>query len=219
MKNFLILLFLLSFQPLFAQENMFYLGISPVAYKGDLSNSYSHFNLAFNAGLKFNRNKRINGQLNLTIGKISGQTVSKEFYLPGADSTVIPSNYFKAPFFNVDYSIQYNVVKKKNLILYISQGFGVLNYTPKDEKGKKLSELSSTRNPDEKLQSFTMCMPTRAGAIGLFDNGIGVGASAAFLNTFTDYLDNISKLGKKQGNDNILTYNFLIYFPLGNKVE
>lgn len=218
---FFLVLLIFSFHSLYAQErkNMFYIGVSPVAYKGDLSASYSDFNFAFSAGLKFNRNKRLNGQLNLTVGKISGQTMDKFFYKIPDDSTVKPVNYVKTPFFAVDYSLQYNFIKKKNFIFFLGQGVGIMNYTPKDEYGKALTEKSSSRNADESLTSIAICMPSRIGIIGLFDNGIGLGINAGFLNTFTDYLDNISELGKKQGNDNILTYNFLVYFPLGHKSE
>ena len=99
-------------------------------------------------------------------------------------------------------------------MLYASAGLGIYNYTPKTELGEDLADLLSTRAPDEQYGRVSFMLPVGIGAVYILKNGYGIGAQASFLNTQTDYLDNISLLGRQGGNDNVASFRFFVYAPL-----
>ncbi|UII29380.1 hypothetical protein LVD15_13400 [Fulvivirga maritima] len=178
------------------------------AYNGDLS-QYDQYGALFHIGLQLNKNRKFNGNFNLGIGSVRGE--NSQFRL-NDNLEATPNRYFKTSYLFINYDLHYNIIKKEQVIVYISQGIGLFRFNPKDEDGNNLSDQSNTRNSDETYSNLTLMLPTSVGAIYFLPNEWGVGFQAGLLNTMTNYIDNISELGDG-GNDNILEFRLAFYVP------
>ena len=222
MRQFLLSLFLFLSLAVNAQDSssnaptrFFELGINSNAYKGDLNHSYQKFTSSISLGLRLNYKKRFNSHFGLMIGSVIGQNpYFQTNYYSGADSGATPNSFFKTSFWQANYDLQFNIIKTKSFVLYISQGIGVFHFNPKDATNNSLVGQLNTRAPNEAYNTTTISLPTSAGFFYLFKNYIGAGFQAGWLNTQTNYIDNISQLGTRNKNDNILFYRFLVYVPL-----
>ena len=106
------------------------------------------------------------------------------------------------------------MLKKERYILYLSQGLGLLRYKPEDDLGRPLQERYESRPLNETYGNSTIMLPSKLGALYLLPNQWGIGLEAGYLNPLTDYLDNISQWGNKEGNDNVLQFQLRVYVPL-----
>ncbi|MDN5202945.1 hypothetical protein QQ008_16265 [Fulvivirgaceae bacterium BMA10] len=206
-----LLLLLPTFSEAQTPSKLIYGGIGASAYSGDLA-KFEKWSSSFYLGLKFNNSKRINGNVTFTFGSVTGQNSNYVFQTSQGPAT--PNKFFKTEFISLNYDLQVNFIKKKNFIAFISQGIGLSSFDPQDEFFNKLIDQLETREEDESYSSISLILPTQLGIIYLFDNGYGFGAKIGFINSATDYLDNIGLWGNKSGNDNILSVKFLFYVPI-----
>lgn len=210
-----ILLISLLFLPLTAFTQVqkvtkfFELGISPVSYKGDLSQGYEKWTSAFHIGLKRNNKERLNGHFNLMIGTVTGQDINYDY-----PSNSVPNNFVKTSLVSINYDLQFNLIKKEHFILYISQGLGLMRFTPKDEEGNKLGDKFNTRAKNETYNTITVFFPHAIGCMYFLPNNYGVGIQVGRFSPATDYLDNISQLSSYKKPDNIMAIKFTILAPL-----
>lgn len=188
------------------------IGVSANAYRGDLG-SYQKWASAFQLGLKFNRKKRLNGHLNVAIGTLTGQNPAYVF-TGESESVPSPNRFFKTNFVTVNYDLQVNFIKTPRWMVYVSQGVGLIRYNPKDDRNVSLRDQLSSRPSGEAYGTVALLFPTQVGAMYLFPNGYGAGIQSGFLNTTTDYLDNISQWGNRRRNDNALWVKFQFVAPL-----
>ncbi len=188
-------------------------GVSANAYKGDLSGSYQKWSSAFHAGLKLNFKKRLNSHLNIGIGTLTGENLNYKVATEISPEPT-PNTFFKTSFVTVNYDLQVHLLKYKGLMVYLSQGFGIIRYEPKDVENNKLLNNFSTRASNESYSNVSVVLPTQAGVNYIFNNGYGVGLQAGWLNSQTDYLDNISQWGNKAKKDNALLFRFAFMVPL-----
>lgn len=186
-------------------------GVSMNAYKGDLS-GYAKYTAAFHAGVQLNKKKRLNGAVNIGIGSLNGE--NRDFSFKSNQSPPPqPSKFFRTSFFYVNYDLHYNILKKKNIILYVSQGIGIIHFSPKDADGNSLPDQHITREAQESYRKEALKLPTNIGAIYLLPNQYGISLQAGLYNTLTDYLDNIAALGNRK-NDNIFAVRFAFFVPV-----
>lgn len=186
------------------------------AYKGDLNDRYDKWGTGIHFSLQFNKNRRFNSELNIAIGQVSGQESQYDYQL--SDGSYAPVNtVFSTNFSAISYHLHLNLIKKDHLRLYVSQGLGLMRFQPKDKNGDYLADRNSTRAPDEEYGSITAVLPWQIGGYYLFKNGFGVDAKVSWLNTTTDYIDNISAWGTNNGNDNIFTMRIGLIIPIGYK--
>lgn len=191
-------------------------GVSVNAYNGDLS-SFEKYTSSFHVGVQMNRKHRLNGNLNIGFGSINGE--DRDFSFESDETPApIPNKFFRTSFFYINYDLHYNIIKKKNLILYLSQGIGLMHFTPEDSEGNSLADKKSTREEEETYRKETFILPTSLGVLYILPNQYGISLQGGFYNTLTDYLDNISSLGEK-GNDNIMGIRFAFYVPVKYKDE
>jgi hypothetical protein len=203
----------LSIQPARKVTRFLELGISANAYKGDLSASYQKWTPAFHAGLKLNFKKRFNSHINLAIGSVSGENLN--YAVPSEVTPApTPNTYFKTNFVTVNYDLQLHLLKYKGLMVYISQGIGLIRYEPKDAQNNKLLDNFSSRASNESYSNVSAVLPTQAGIQYILKNGYGIGFQAGWLNLQNDYIDNISLWGSRQKKDNALLYRFAFMVPL-----
>lgn len=211
--TFLILLPLSALAQIQKVNKFLELGISPISYKGDLSQGYQKWTSAFHIGLKRNDKKRVNGHFNLMAGTINGQNIHYSF----PSSTATPSRFFKTTFIALNYDVQYNIIKKDHFILFISQGIGLLRFTPKNEDNEDLSDKFNTRAKDETFNNIAFFFPHSIGFMYFLPNNYGAGFQIGRLSPATDYLDNISLLSDYSKPDNILAFKFTVLAPLTYK--
>ncbi len=222
MRKTLLFIFLLTITVFdcFCQDNTptkyLELGVSANSYKGDIQPSYQSWNGGFNIGILFNKKKRLNGHLNIMIGSVTAQ--SPDFhYDNGSTPSPTPNNFANTSIFCFNYDLHINLYKKYNLVVYLYQGIGLFRFNPKDSDGNNLTDQLNTRASNETYSNISICLPHGLGVMYTLKQGYGVGMQAGFINTFTDYLDNVSQWGNKSGNDNILSYKFTFYAPLSFK--
>ena len=190
----------------------FEIGICPISYKGELS-QYSHWNMAWQVGLVLARKKRLNGEFSFLIGSFSGQQKTAT----NDNSTKTPNTYFNTSFFSGSYHLHLNLIAKPTFKLYVSQGFGILNFSPKNANGEKLIDKAETRPFNESYSTTSIIFSTQIGAHYSLKNNFHIGAKITWLNTFTDYLDNISEWGNTADRDNLLSYKFYVLIPIPTK--
>jgi hypothetical protein len=192
-------------------KTLLQLGVSANAYRGDLSEQFKKWTGTFNAGLLFNRKKRLNGSFQFAAGSVTGQTNDPDY--PG-DPDQTPNTYFKTRIIAVNYELHYNIIKNTQVTWYIGQGLGILNFNPRDEFGQDLRDQGGTRAEGESYGSISVFLPTKTGVIYFLPNGYGLGFEAGFYNTLTDYVDNVSEWGTRSGNDNLLYFKFFLNVPV-----
>ncbi|MTI40151.1 outer membrane beta-barrel protein [Fulvivirga lutimaris] len=193
-----------------APDKYLFAGANANSYKGDMGD-FNQWNGGFQAGIQFNKKKKLNGALQLTFGAVSDQQKVQESAQISQDPS--PNSYFKSNFFAINYEVHYNIIKTSKWLVYISQGVGFIRYTPKDEFGKKLEDQPTTRAEQENFRSSSFMLPSSVGAAYFLANEVGIGIQTTFYNPLTDYLDNISELGNSD-NDNILNLKLSLYFPI-----
>jgi hypothetical protein len=216
----LLLLFLGTAASLQAQtaqpaSRYFWMGLSGNHYRGDLQGG-TQFKPGLHLGLKFNKDQRLNGNFTLSLAQVEGQDPG---FFPDTEPNIRPNRYFTSTFFAANYMLQYNLIKKERYRLYIGQGIGLFRYNPKDEQDRPLQDQRSTRLPNEEYGNISLMLPTAAGLIYFLPNQWGIGFQASLLNPLTDYLDNISELGPKKGNDNVLQFRLQLLVPLKEAVR
>lgn len=190
-----------------------YLGGSMLSYKGDLSSSYAKFTSGVQLGIKFNKKRRLNGSFQIGIGKVVGQNYN--YQIP-ENATGTPSSYFESSIFSFSYDLIFNLIRKENINVYVSQGVGIMRFNTKDEFGSKLIDKLNTRSRNETYNSVTLILPTTLGFIYHFPRNIHLGLGLSWLRPNTDYVDNISKLSISSTKDNILALRMSIYIPFNH---
>lgn len=189
------------------------IGVSANAYRGDLGITSPKWSSAFQAGLKLNFKKRLNSHFNLAIGSITGQ--NPEYRFEATDGTpATPNLFFKTSFIAANYDLQLHLLKYKGIMMYVSQGIGLIRYVPKDAENRSLGDNFDSRVANETYGNVSLLLPTQAGVNYVFRNGYGVGLQAGWLNPQTDYLDNISQWGNRKKKDNVLMVRFAFMVPL-----
>jgi hypothetical protein len=186
------------------------IGISSLAYNGDLGDAFSKWTMGFHAGLLLNQKKRFNGSFQLGIGRVTGQDLEFSSPEPGKKATT----FFNTRFVTVNYEVQYNIIRTEQVKFYIGQGFGIVQYSPKDDEGNKLRDMPSTRPDGESYGSVSVILPTKLGLIYFLPNGYGLGLESGLLNTMTDFLDNVGRWGGNSGADNVLYFKFSLNLPV-----
>lgn len=187
-------------------------GLSYNAYRGDLGEGYQSGGLAVQLSYMFGHERRLHGGLHAAAGSFTAyelQTGPTDF-----TSDVFPNNYFSTRFFSIHYGLQYDIVRRSNWLVYISQGLGIMRFVPRDEQGNSLTDALETRADNESYGNAAAILPTQVGVDYYLPNLLGVGLKLGWLNTTTDYLDNISLLGDRPGNDNVFQLLLQLHVPL-----
>ena len=188
-------------------------GISANSYKGSLNEGFGNYTMGTHLGIRFCKNNRLNGHINLSYGSIDGQT--KVYTVKDASGNLVyPINYFKTRLFTFDYILQFNVVSKKSFLIYIGAGAGVLKFNVKDEDGNDLINNTKTRDVNENYRDLALTFPVVIGYNYIFSNDYRFGIQAQLLNPLTDYLDNTSNWSPYVTSDNVLSFKLFMAVPI-----
>lgn len=194
-------------------KHFLYAGVSANAYRGDVSNNYKKWTPAIHAGILWNRKKLLNGGISVSAGRLVGDDLINFL----ATDLKAPNTYFATQFFSISYDLRLSLIKRKNFMGYLRQGFGLFRFEPYDRTGKKLLEQRNTRAPEESYSTISTFFPTGAGFILVANNGMGIGLDLGWMHPNTDYIDNVSQASQRTTNDNVITWQLRSYFPLKDK--
>lgn len=208
----LTLLFITIILTVSAQDKSIFIhsGFNIYSYIGDMG-AFDNVGGGFQLGIHFNKKERLNGAFNLGIGQISDDDPT--IVPPQNIGSRSPNTYFKTNFFFVNYDLQYNLIKKEQFILFLSQGIGFMRFNPLDDNRESLIEQEFTRAEDEDYRNSAFILPTSLGLTYLFSNQTGLSMKVGLMNTTTDYLDNISEFGDTRG-DNVLFTRLSLLIPV-----
>ncbi|NMM50735.1 hypothetical protein [Marinigracilibium pacificum] len=180
------------------KERLFVITAGPIAYRGDLSNSYKNFRFNFNASYHIISEKALHLSFNMVAASISGgkTTISS--------NTEDTNTYFKSSIIGIYPEINWWFINNQKWKGGISGGIGVLRFNPIDQDGNNLQDQPLTRNQDESYGNITAIFPLNFTLQYFPFETIGISASTGFLNPATDYIDNIKDRGTQKISDNIL---------------
>lgn len=186
------------------------IGFMGAAYNGDLTvngDALHRFHPGFNFTLQFASEKLISPQLNTGFG----QFVTQDRDIAAVDG-VQPNTFVDTRFFHVDFRLKARFLREKAVHPYISLGVGLFGYTPRDVDGNNLLDNLSTRNEGETYGSITASFPFSPGVEIDMSPLMTLGLEYTLRPTTSDYLDNISQLGSKDGNDRVQAVTLSLYF-------
>jgi hypothetical protein len=188
-------------------------GLGGGFYQGDLETGIQNGQLLLSLGIKLNKNKRLNSNLMLSFGWLKGNQLDYSFE-DGSNIPTTPNESFKTDYFSLNYELHFNIIHRDKFQLYLSQGLGIMRFVPKDENGNSLIDQPVSRPLGEDYRNLTIMLPTQLGFCYYLPNDFGIGLQTGYFNTMTDYLDNLSAWGKREGNDNVLFYRLNLNIPI-----
>jgi hypothetical protein len=203
----IILLFLSTFA--FAQkQKILHVGLLANSYKGDFA-SYQSWSNAVDLGLSLNKDKFLTGEFSLKIGRVTAQNLVFESPI---------ANYVQTNFLSFNYGLKARIFSYKDkLKVSFTPGLGLVRFNPMNDKKESLSSLSSSRKKGEEFSNVSVLFPLKLELEYFSKYGISYTLQSGFLNTRTDYLDNISQLANAENKDNIFFLGLGIGIPVGKK--
>lgn len=209
----LVLVGLLLTRSAQAQQAPVYLelGAGANAYRGDLGERYRSWKGLVHAGLQFNGPKRVNASVNLAIGSLVGQALN---YQVAGDPTATPNTFFESGYFSIHLAVQYNILRKEQYLLYLSQGLGLFRFDSKDELDQPLLDQIATRPETELYNTTSLILPTALGFTWFLPNRMALDGKLQLLNTQTDFIDNLGLWGNRAGNDQVMQTTVSLLIPL-----
>lgn len=192
------------------------------AYIGDYTQrgyAFTRFHSGGNFSLQLVNERRTQFQFNTGFGKIAGEY---DDYVPRLDNTAkLPNGFQRVTFFQTSYF--YGDARLRFRLLrqypdfprlwepYVSAGAGFMIFSPRDKVGKFLSESAKTRPVGEKYSTFAGQFPLSVGTKFHLSKQVALGVEYTYRFVTTDFLDNMSRLGTKKGNDQLHTLSGTVY--------
>lgn len=185
----------------------FFFGYSANSYSGDLS-GYGRFNNAFNAGVSLNQNRKLSGELNVRIGTIIGESLE----------VISPvERYVQSTYFSLNYGVNVRLLNWKNKFkINIIPGIGLMRFTPKDFEKNELANQNDSRKRGEEYSNITLILPLKFQFHYEITPLVAISYDLGFLNSRTDYLDNLSELADPSDKDNVMLMNFNVFLRFKN---
>ena len=167
-------------------------GVSANAYRGELNPAFQKWTSSFHIAYRMNRHRYLNGRFGLSIGSLTGEDLNYSFTSTDPEENGVPNNFFKASLITFHYELQFNLLKTRRYMVYLSQGFGIYRFAVKNDEGQDLLGIQTSRARNENYNNFAVMLPSGIGAAYRLANGYSLGIQATILNQQTDYVDNIS---------------------------
>ncbi|MEZ4825897.1 MAG: outer membrane beta-barrel protein [Bacteroidia bacterium] len=188
------------------------LGLTGIAYTGDLSSTSTQFQRVHPGGnfsLQRAGASLFDLQFNTGFGRFTEQTE--------AQTNTQANTFVETQFVYGDLRIRFRPLAGKKIHPYISAGAGVLVFSPRDQYGKFLIRNGGTRtDTEEKYNTAVPQLPLSGGVHMKINDLAAVSLDYTYRFTPTDYLDNISQLGKRRGFDALHALQLSVYFILSN---
>ncbi len=187
------------------------LGLNMNTYSGDLGR-YEKWTSSAQGGIILQHSTKWSSLFAAGVGYIIGDDMDFVPISPGIQT----NRFFRTTFLSFHYEARYNVLVKRSWEFFLSQGIGVMRYTPRDGQGSILQNQENTRPQGETYGNLTLMLPTGAGAVYTLPNQWQGMVQIYFFNTQTPFLDNIDTAGTRDRNDNILAVKIGFQIPLKN---
>lgn len=203
--------FLLAFS-VFGQEDSTYTKFAGLSFgtsipRTDLEPSYSKPGTLVSASMQFTPNRWLNVGFWLNLGEVQSENRDVRFF----DQSEFQINDFaRTTYQSVHVEPTLHLLKKPNYSVYLAQGFGFLRFTVFDRNNSDLVGQLNSRDQGEDYSNFTVLLPTTLNAYYFLPNDFGFHLRTGWLNSQTDYLDNISSFGNPENNDNLFILQFSI---------
>jgi hypothetical protein len=188
------------------------IGFSTFGFRGDLAEGDDAQPLASGAGftLEVASEKTVRPQLNVGFGRI---TVQYRNLSPPVAGT--PNTFTDTKLFYANLLLQGHILKSRRIHPIIGTGIGILSFTPRDAAGNSLVEQPQTRLEAENYGTTALMVPLTLALTGRATSRLDVQLRYQYCIVATDYLDNVSELGTKAGNDGLNHLQLLLQFRLG----
>ena len=222
-KSIHIIIFLLAPALLMGQKGGIPLklgfGLAGFTYTGDFTEengNIQRYSPGGNVSLQFAGRKSLQFQLNAGFGKFTEQNDGPVF-IPMGD--IVPNDFVETSFFYTDIRLRYIFLRNLPVRPFLGVGTGLLFFSPRDQDGNYLGEDIFSRLEEEVYLTTIGNFPLSAGIDVRLSYRLGLGVEYIHRITPSDYLDNIGKLGPKEGNDLLRSFQFSIYLSLGQEIE
>ncbi|TAE46516.1 MAG: hypothetical protein EAZ89_19940 [Bacteroidetes bacterium] len=194
------------------------IGMAGFSYEGDFTygeEKFRRFYPGTNFAIQFEGKKPLQLQVNAGFGKFREQ--SDDQFLLAADG-VTPNTYVETSFFYTDLRLTLRLLKHSPVRPVLGAGLGMLNFNPRDQEGTFLGENIFSRLENEVYGTTALIIPLSAGLEMRLNRKISLGLAYIYRITASDYLDNVSALGLKQGNDALYNAQLSLNFTLGEQL-
>ena len=195
------------------------LGLTAISYVGDMSETQSlfrQFHPGLNVSLQLQHERIFQLQVNGGFGKFADQYEGS--WLPSAEE-IEPLRFVETSIIYGDIRIKCRLFPNKRIHPYLSAGAGILYFNPKDQTGKNLVSRTQTRESDESFNSIVPQLPLSLGAEARLNSQLFLGLEYSFRYTPTDYLDNVGRLGAREGFDSLHSLLISLSFLVGHRPE
>lgn len=185
------------------------LGASAWQYSGSYGSSGQPLQAGFFLGFRTNKARYLNTRFELGYGSIAGNNLAFALNDPNVQG---PAPSFQTSMLYAQAELNLNLVKTEQWQLYLSAGFGILNFTPRDGSGLPLATVNASRALGELYGTTTTWLPVGIGGMYWVPNGPGIGLQVTLQNPTTAYLDNADRLAP--GNDQVISSKLSVFLPL-----
>ncbi|MEL6649858.1 MAG: outer membrane beta-barrel protein, partial [Bacteroidota bacterium] len=189
-------------------------GLDGISYIGDLSDPNQKIHRIYpgaNLSIQLEGPKRLKLQLNGGFGKFSEQY---DDVRPSNTPGVRVNTFVETSFFYGDLRLKYRFPISQHFHPFLTAGAGVLSFTPRDQEGRFLNDALFTREPDEDYSTIVPQIPFGAGVQARINPAVSISLEYLFRFTPTDYLDNIGRLGTREGDDFLHGLQLSMYITL-----
>lgn len=189
-------------------------GLDGISYVGDLSDPNQKIHRIYpgaNLSIQLEGPKRLKLQLNGGFGKFSEQY---DDVRPSNTPGVKVNTFVETSFFYGDLRLKYRFPISKHFHPFLTAGAGVLSFTPRDQEGRFLNDALFTREPDEDYSTIVPQIPFGGGVQARINPAVSISLEYLFRFTPTDYLDNIGRLGTREGDDFLHGMQLSMYITL-----
>jgi hypothetical protein len=197
------------------QVGLSYFGAS---YVGDLNKTVEVLHRYYpgvNVSLQFDSPRRLYMQLN--IG--GGSFIAQDRTLGPSELGIQPNTFVDTRYVYGDLRAKIRLIREAAVRPHLGLGIGFFNFTPRDAQGRDLSPNASTRAPGETYGSTTAMFPITAGALWRVNRIVSIGLDYNVFFIASDYLDNVSQLGARSGNDWLHGLQLGAYFSFHPEIK
>jgi hypothetical protein len=188
-------------------------GVGSNSYIGELSPVRTMGQLNITARFQKKLDKNLALQASVNIGRIEGE------YEPGDPIQLLntprtPNTYFSTQINSLDLGLKWTFLKTRWANFNTAIGIGILSYTIQDQENRNLNDRPDTRLPKEDYSLRAAFVPASVGIVLFQKKDISLELEQSWNFTNTDYLDNISYLGKNTDNDHIVRRTITLRYQL-----
>ena len=195
------------------------IGLDGISYVGDLTDPDQAIHRIYpgaNLSIQLEGPKRLKVQLNAGFGKFAEQY---DVVKPSTDPNIRVNTFVETSFWYSDLRLKYRFPMTYRFHPFLTAGAGVLSFTPRDDSGRSLEGATFSREADEVYSTIIPQIPVGAGVQARINRSVSFSLEYLFRYTPTDYLDNIGRLGTRDGNDFLHGFQLSMYFTLSPPEE